>query len=165
MKKPTLFFEENEVENGDKEDAEEQPSESKTTTGTLRQGEDLVAQQRFALYQPLFARIISRSGSYPESDLTSYESGLELILKVVRRIFWPNAAQPWGRVLEFHREPHGVDLKRRVLYYLAGALWNQFREEMQSTNPRTHRQQAWFGAVSSDVEVSVSRAPPSHSHL
>lgn len=127
--------------------------------------EDLLAQKRFAMYQPLLSRIISKAGSYENSDFTSYESGLHLMLKVIRRIFWPNAAQPWGRVLEFHREAHGIELKRRILYYLAGALWNQFRKEMQSATPRTHRRQAWFGPVSSDVEVCVSRAPPSLRYL
>ena len=45
---------------------------------------------------------------------TSYETGLELILKVVRRIFWPNAAQPWGKVSENPTESQ--------LYFLAGIV-------------------------------------------
>ena len=102
---------------------------------------------------------------------TSYEQGLYLILSVVRSIFWPDISTDWTENQKLHvtyNVSHGIELKRRIIYYLSGALWNQFQKEMAMKHPLNRRSKDWYGDVSgpgSKYETTSTRATPSLRYL
>ena len=159
-----LEIEKEEEKKGEKEIEKEAEKEEKSAThGNYMQDVD---EARFALYRSLLEKIITKSGRYVESTDTSYERGLYLILHVVRSIFWPDVAKDWsGHVATAFNVSHGVNLKRRVLYYLSGALWNQFQREMLAPRPLNRRDKDWYGDVGmpnkAKYEMTSTRATPS----
>jgi hypothetical protein len=132
-----------------------------------------IDQERFSLYKPLLQRILTQSGNYDESIHTSYDRGLYMLLNILRKIFWPDVTKDWtGRIKNIYNTSHGIDLKRRILYYLAGALYNQFQIEMLNKNPLNRRQTTITSSPSSSAasineynklqkQITLTRLTPS----
>ena len=149
-------------------------AEAATITATKEKEEEIrllhpveVDRLRFNLYQPLLQKIIEHAGQYDESEDTSYERGLYLMLHIIRSIFWPDAQHDWTQHQNLHKSynmSHGIELKRRVLYYLSGALWNQFQKEMLQKSPLNRRKVDWYGEIDprkAKYETTSMRATPS----